>query len=93
MPTEGRSLTSRSTLRSTISNNSSSTNELCKSGVVGDVSEQARASVADEVRSRFNDVFEVSRSDCNILEEVDLEGVEERNVAGRSSLPDSIRFF
>ena len=92
MPTEGRSLMSRSTTRSTI-NSSSSTNDLCKSGEMGDVSEQARATVADEVRSRFNDVFEVSKSDCNILDESDLERVEECNVAGRLSLPDSIRFF
>ena len=82
-PTEAQSS------RATRSNNSNSN----ESGSEPDVAEQVREEVAVSVRSKFQDVFEVGESSCEVLSEADLGKVEEVNVAGRLSLPESVNFF
>ena len=62
-------------------------------GVSTDVSELARDDHASTVRSKFQDVFEVGKHDCKVLEESELEKVEEVPVTGRLSLPSSVEFF
>ena len=68
-------------------------NDSSKSVGNHDVAEVHRANVADSVRSKFNDVFEASTVNCNILDESDLSKVSEVNVACRLNRPESVRFF
>ena len=58
-----------------------------------DVSEQVREDHAVAVRNKFQDVFEVGKHDCVVLDESALGKVEEVSVAGRLSLPESVKFF
>ena len=78
---------SRSIRRSTNSSNSS------KSVVSGDVSEENRDVVTNSVRNQFSDIFEVSKCHCELLDHEFLNDIEECNVAGRLSRPESVKFF
>ena len=58
-----------------------------------DVAEQSRAEVANSVKTKFADIFEVGVFECSVCDESVLENIEEVNVAGRLSLPESVKFF
>ena len=58
-----------------------------------DVAELSRAEVADTVKAKFVDIFEVGENKCTIYNDSILESVEKVNVAGRLSRPESIQFF
>ena len=71
----------------------STDDETSKSVVNHDMAEVQRAKVADSIRSKFNDVFEASSFECNVLDESVLNDVTECNVTGRLNKPESVRFF
>ena len=58
-----------------------------------DVSEQVREDHAVAVSNKFQDVFEVGKHDCEVLDESVLGKVKEVSVAGRLSLPESVKFL
>ena len=87
MPTGETLGTSRSTRSTTHSI------DISKSTGEGDVAEVKRDKVAQDVRSQFDDIFQVGDIKCNVFDEKELDSVEECNVAGRLSRPESIKFF
>ena len=82
MPTGETLGTSRSTRSTTHSI------DISKSTGEGDVAEVKRDKVAQDVRSQFDDIFQVGDIKCNVFDEKELDSVEECNVAGRLSRPE-----